>query len=95
VHFVPEKSELLVEIPRTCRRRAFLHIQQHFPNHIVSQVRRLQLGDDVRDVLFDSRTFRHQTNPLFVELSAEPSQPDNVVVIGGKLDKGKERAVGG
>jgi hypothetical protein len=68
----------------------------------VSQVRRLQEGEDARHVVFDSRVFRHQTNPLFVELtlSAESAQPTSEVV--GEVDmatteigKGKGRAVDG
>jgi len=48
----------------------------------VSQVRRLQEGEDARDVLFDSRFFRHKTNPLFVELelSAESTRLTSAVV---------------
>jgi hypothetical protein len=92
-----------LEIPRTCRQRVFQHLQQHFPNYIVSQVRRLQEGEDARDVVFDNRVFRHKTNPLFVELKLRveaETQPTSLVV--GEvdmahtgIDKGKGRATDG
>lgn len=60
-----------INIPRCRRQPASLHLKEVFPNYRVSQVRRLQLGDDASHIVFDNRSFRHQTNPIFVELCAE------------------------
>jgi hypothetical protein len=64
-------------------------------------VRRLQEGEDAADVVFDSRFFRHKTNPLFVELelNTDPFQPESAVAaeieVAPRIDKGKGRAVDG
>jgi len=45
-------------------------------------------------VVFDHRSFRHQTNPLFVELNIEgsPASDDAILEnVGTKVDKGKGR----
>ncbi|KIM20260.1 hypothetical protein M408DRAFT_30512 [Serendipita vermifera MAFF 305830] len=93
-----EERGMPIDVPRTCREKAFFHLQRHFPNHKVSQVRKLQ-GDDASDIMFDVRYFPHKTNSLFVELQVEDQeQPLFVEVeVGPELKtssrrKGKERA---
>lgn len=63
-----EENGFPIDIPRVRRQPASLHLKEIFPDYTVSQVLRLQLGDDASDVMFDKRSFRHQTNPIFVEL---------------------------
>jgi hypothetical protein len=61
-------------------------MQKQFPGYTVSQVRRLK-GDDAANVVFDSRSFPHQTNPLMVELRADPTEP---AIRGETLNMDKE-----
>jgi hypothetical protein len=67
----------------------------------VSQVRRLQEGEDARDVPFDNRYFPHKTNTLFVELelSTDSAKPESAVPaeieMALRVDKGKRRAADG
>ncbi|KIM26139.1 hypothetical protein M408DRAFT_196768 [Serendipita vermifera MAFF 305830] len=99
-----EEQGMPIDVPRTCREKAFAHLERYFrnheafQNHKVSQVRKLQ-GDDASDILFDVRYFPQKTNSLFVELQVEDQeQPLFVEVeVGPELRtssrrKGKERA---
>jgi hypothetical protein len=94
----PPFLHFLSEIPRACRQPALLHLRGYFPDHIVSQVCWLHLGEPVKEALFDYRTFHPKTNPLFVELKSrrDTTLMESAVVAevdkGPRSDKGKRRA---
>ncbi|KIM20255.1 hypothetical protein M408DRAFT_30507 [Serendipita vermifera MAFF 305830] len=90
------ESGIPIDVPRTNRPRAFDYFQKLFPEYVVSRVCRLH-GAEAANEVFDNRSFRHQTNPLFVELRSQVPKT-NTPVIGftnaaTNMDKGKGKSV--